>query len=223
MKIIKRILGLLKEAEFNHYNRSVEMGNITSSGTGWKKVMPNNLGIDSIKSVGDDLFDIIEKIVNVLEDGKVSIWEYPGLAGSITGNGITIVQHITDAIKESSDLTKAERLEIRTYLTKRGTEIFKFGDKQGEYGTEGIQNGIRELSNLVVIIKNAASNGIGFEDIAIIPAIASSVVGLVEGIGDMAKEFADIHISEGAILIGFMINELLDILDGVGIVFPANK
>ncbi len=181
----------------------------------------NEYGIDNIRSVLTDTLDIVETIVDVMEDGKITIWEYPKLGGALSGNGFTIVTHIKDAITEALDLTPQERYDLVSEFTERAEKIFTFGAESGKYGTESLERGIWQLQNMINIIVRAAENGIGIEDVTLIPSLASSFSILVTDFANMAKEFMDIQINEGIVLLGIMANKIIDILSGSHIPMPA--
>ena len=172
----------------------------------------DEIKIDNINKALEGILYIFKTIKETAGDGFQlgDMFVY----GSLITKIIDVAKSMPDAMEEKDDLNDAEMTILIEKFTKQGLELIGIGTGKNKYGIEYTTAAFQNFADIIISVKQAALNGIGIEDVVILPVIVSKAVMIVIHAKDISNELGDLSASEIAKLLAMLAVKVLYIIKG---------
>jgi len=176
-----------------------------------EKIKPDQiLQVQNIEKALSGLLVIINKIKATAGDGFQfsDIFAYGALIDDI----ISVAKTLPYAMEEKKTLNDAEIEYLIGKFSAEGLKLIGIGTGANKYGTEYTELAFMNLADIIILVKEALKNGIGIEDLAVLPFIVAKTVSIIMKTSEVGKELSDLTAEEIAKLLAMLAAKILYII-----------
>lgn len=172
----------------------------------------DEIKIDNINKALEGILYIFKTIKETAGDGFQlgDVFVY----GSLVGKIIDVAKAMPEALEEKDDLNDTEMTILIEKFTEQGLKLIGIGTGANQHGTDYTVAAFQNLADIIISVKQASLNGIGVEDVVILPTIISKAVMIVVHAKDISNELGDLTASEIAKLLAMLAAKVLYIIKG---------